>query len=104
MAGLKRTIREQCESCSGRNARKVGDTIVVSHNCPNAPPGPCDPPRSYHVSQVIFEPGEFTAETLREELDKAWVLIDDLRKKRWAAEDAALRNVRLAFKGVYDHG
>ncbi len=98
---IKITIFERCERCGGRNAMKVGDTIVVNHQCPNAPPGPSDPPKRFSANDVVFDPFEFNSALLQTELEAAWLLIGDLRDKRWKAERAVTEAVKNAMTQTY---
>lgn len=102
---LKRTVHEKCQSCGARNARVIGDVVKSGHVCPNTPPGPPTSPwRENRLSDVIFVPGEFSAEFLAQELHEAWATIEDLRAKRWRAERAASEAVQQAMRAVYDPG
>lgn len=99
---LKATITEQCQYCYGRNARRVGDKVTLeTHKCEGGPPGPARAPHSYSITQVNFVPANFSAEFLRRELEDAWLAIEDLRAKRWKAEEAAVRAVKSAFGLTY---
>ena len=98
---LKIRVYEKCERCDARNARRVGDHIIERHNCPKGPPGPAAPPRTFTADAVIFVPYDFDPEFLRKELDEAWVMIDDLRNKRWMAERAVADAVKQAMAETY---
>lgn len=102
---LKRTVREKCEKCEQRAARKIGDRIIdLAHRCPKRPPGPPTPPFTFYASEIIFEPGEFEPAFLQRELEEAWSIINDLREKRWQAERSAKDAVESAMRAVYDPG
>jgi len=100
---LKATVHERCDQCSARDARKVGAYVTRGlHRCPKAPPGPRGPAHRFHESDVVFVAGDFTADELRVELDEAWAMIDDLRKKRHEAERAASAAVTAVMREIYE--
>lgn len=98
---LKISIFEKCRKCGDRNARKVGHRVINDHRCQHSPPGPPIPPRTFAADLVIFIRGDFEPEFLRKELDEAWVMIDDLRNKRWLAERAVEDAVKQAMRQAY---
>lgn len=53
---LKNIVHEICPKCGKIAARQDSDgTVCVNaHDCPDAPPGPPDYPRSFRPEQVIF--------------------------------------------------
>lgn len=97
----KITINEQCEYCGGRAAWFEGDTVLVSHNCDQMPPGPSDPPRRYPVDRVDYRRGDFCEDEYRDELDAAFTLIKILKEQRLDLSDR-LRHVRDAVKNWKD--
>jgi hypothetical protein len=99
---LKIRISEKCERCGARNARRIGDQIIERHGrCPNGPPGPPVPPRTFKADAVVFVPCDFDPEFLRKELEEAWVMIDELRNKRWLAKRAVADAVTQAMRETY---
>lgn len=53
----KRPISELCSRCGRVDATLLEDgRVKVGHNCPDAVPGPPDPPRTYNAGEVLFRP------------------------------------------------
>lgn len=57
---VKLEIHEICRKCGSIAARQESDGTVHinAHNCPKAPPGPPDYPRSFRSREVIFVPAQ----------------------------------------------
>lgn len=50
----KLKVHAICPRCGQRAAYRDGDMIRGWHDCPNAPPGPVDPPMFFRTSDVEF--------------------------------------------------
>lgn len=68
---LKAKVYEKCPRCGLQAAVHEGDQIREWHRCPEAPPGPSDPPRTHHPDRVVWVPGDWTETELRAMLDAA---------------------------------
>jgi len=55
--GIKLRLTEYCDRCGAKQATKTGDRVWYNHQCPNAPPGPVEPPKNFHINEIIFIEG-----------------------------------------------
>lgn len=53
---IKLTIHEYCQRCGEKQATLKDNIVYLDHDCPNAPPGPKDGPRTWFKSEVLFKP------------------------------------------------
>lgn len=86
MMAIKATTHELCQRCGQRDAKLVGGTVFVGHDCPEGPPGPKGCARSLPLSSVRFVRSERHIEFLEADLAGAEVL----HKERSQEMDAAI--------------